>query len=59
MTFYTDTEADNVANDFFRNYYNDRGKIKWSGFFLLEHTAALKKNKQYIDGTSNSEMGVN
>lgn len=58
MTFYTDTEADDVANDFFKNYYKDRGKIKWSGFFLSEHTAALKKNRPYIDGTSSTEMEV-
>lgn len=48
--FYNEVEADEVANNFFKFYYHDRGKIKWSGFFLSEHTAALKKNKEYIDG---------
>lgn len=48
--FYSDAEADAIANNFFKYYYHDRGKIKWSGFFLSEHTAALKENKQYIDG---------
>lgn len=47
--FYSDAEADVVADNFFKYYYHDRGKIKWSGFFLSEHTAALKENKQYID----------
>ncbi len=48
--FYSDAEADVVADNFFKYYYHDRGKIKWSGFFLSEHTAALKQNEQYIDG---------
>lgn len=51
--FYTNAEADAIANRFFKFYYRDRGKIKWSGFFLSEHTAALKKNRQYIDGREN------
>ena len=25
------------------NYYHDRGKMKWGGFLLSEHTAALKR----------------
>lgn len=50
-TIYNDNEAELVADNFFKNYYHDRGKVKWEGFFLSEHTAALHKNKEYIDGT--------
>lgn len=45
MQFYNDQAVDKVANEFFRYYYRDRGKMKWSGFFLSEHTAALHKQK--------------
>lgn len=41
--FYNDAEADAVADNFFKYHYHDRGKIKWQGFFLSEHTAALKR----------------
>ncbi|WP_283622224.1 hypothetical protein [Limosilactobacillus avium] len=51
---YNDNEAAAVADNFFKYYYHDRGKIKWSGFFLSEHTAALKKHRQYIDGQAPS-----
>lgn len=43
MHFYGDQEADKVATQFFKYYYHDRGKMKWSGFLLSEHTAALQK----------------
>ncbi|KRK94124.1 hypothetical protein [Companilactobacillus futsaii] len=32
-----------MVQTFFDNYYHDRGKIKWQGFYLSDHTAALKK----------------
>ncbi|WP_281165400.1 hypothetical protein [Liquorilactobacillus sicerae] len=35
------TEAE--AEFFFKNYYQDRGMLKWQGFFLSDHTQALKK----------------
>lgn len=56
--FYDDDEVDNVVTDSFQNYYQDRGKIKWSGFFLSEHTTALKTNKEYIDGVRNYDKAV-
>lgn len=43
MQFYDDQEADKMATQFFKYYYHDRGKMKWGGFLLSEHTAALKK----------------
>lgn len=53
VTIYNNDDAEAVAENFFKNYYHDRGKIKWSGYFLSEHTAALRKNKEYIDGVKN------
>lgn len=32
-----------VVQNFFDNYYQDRGVVKWQGFFLSDHTAALKQ----------------
>lgn len=32
-----------VVNDFFRHHYQDRGMLKWQGFYLSDHTAAIKK----------------
>lgn len=46
MTFYDTNQAEQVADEFFRFYYHDRGKIKWDGYFLSEHQAALKKHHQ-------------
>jgi hypothetical protein len=43
MQFYDDDEADKLATQFFKHYYHDRGKMKWGGFLLSEHTAALKR----------------
>ena len=51
MHFYDDQEVDKVATQFFKYYYHDRGKMKWSGFLLSEHTAALNKeiDKEHND----------
>ena len=43
MQFHDDQKADKMATQFFKYYYHDRGKMKWGGFLLSEHTAALKK----------------
>lgn len=32
-----------IVADFFANHYHDRGMKKWQGYFLSDHTAALKK----------------
>lgn len=34
----TDSE---MVQTFFDSYYHDRGKMKWQGFYLSDHTAAL------------------
>jgi hypothetical protein len=33
------------AENFFKNYYHDRGMLKWQGFYLSDHLNALKKAK--------------
>lgn len=52
VRFYDDQTADKVASEFFRYYYHDRGKMKWSGFFLSEHTAALHKQRKQQNSQS-------
>lgn len=51
MNFYNDTAANEVATEFFKNDYHDRGIKKWGGFFLSEHTADLKKftQQEYVN----------
>lgn len=34
-----------IVNNFFEHDYYDRGMIKWQGFILSDHTAALNKQK--------------
>lgn len=35
-----------LTADFFANRYQDRGMKKWQGYFLSDHTAALKKQAE-------------
>lgn len=43
----TDREkAENRAAQFFKHDYHDRGMLKWAGYFLSDHTSALKQNKK-------------
>lgn len=42
MKFYSDGDAEKVAENFFKYYYHDRGKKKWGGFFLSEHKKTLR-----------------
>ncbi|MFL2029863.1 hypothetical protein [Loigolactobacillus zhaoyuanensis] len=37
------TTDDQLATDFFKHHYHDRGMKKWGGFYLSDHTSALKK----------------
>ncbi|MBD9365706.1 hypothetical protein IAP91_09810 [Leuconostoc mesenteroides] len=32
-----------IINRYFKNDYHERGKIKWNGFFLSDHTSSLVK----------------
>ncbi|GAB5052237.1 YolD-like family protein [Pediococcus ethanolidurans] len=36
---------ESVIEQFFKNDYHDRGMLKWGGFFLSDHTSAIKKMK--------------
>lgn len=38
-----------VVQAFFDNYYHDRGKMKWQGFYLSDHTAALKRQAKVLN----------
>ncbi|MCK8605699.1 hypothetical protein LNP18_06225 [Leuconostoc citreum] len=33
-----------VVTNYFKNDYRERGKVKWNGFFLSDHTAGLKRD---------------
>lgn len=35
-----------LVEDFFKNHYKDRGMVKWQGFYLSDHTAALKRQAE-------------
>ncbi|WP_412989211.1 hypothetical protein ACLJJ6_09495 [Pediococcus siamensis] len=35
-----------VIERFFKNDYQDRGMLKWGGFFLSDHTSAIQKMKR-------------
>lgn len=37
---------DAMVADFFANRYFDRGMRKWQGYYLSDHTAALKKQSK-------------
>lgn len=35
-----------MAQQFFNRDYEDRGMLKWQGFFLSDHTSVIKKDKK-------------
>jgi hypothetical protein len=35
-----------MINNYFENDYRERGKVKWNGYFLSDHTSALKREAQ-------------
>lgn len=39
----TDQNFNQIINNFFKNDYRERGKIKWNGYFLSDHTSSLKR----------------
>lgn len=41
------------VKNYFENDYRERGKVKWNGFFLSDHTLQMKKHQQesVIDST--------
>lgn len=48
IDIYGDQQADRVAEQFFRYSYHDRGMLKWQGYFLSDHTAALKRHRAVL-----------
>lgn len=45
-----------VVNDFFRHHYQDRGMLKWQGFYLSDHTAVMKKEAGQVLPVVSSAM---
>ncbi|MEO2793782.1 hypothetical protein [Lactiplantibacillus plantarum] len=43
-----DFDLDAVKH-FFEHDYHDRGMMKWQGFYLSDHTAALNQQKQQLN----------
>ena len=43
-----DFDLDTVKH-FFEHDYHDRGMMKWQGFYLSDHTAALNQQKQQLN----------
>ncbi|GAP00394.1 hypothetical protein [Fructobacillus ficulneus] len=43
--FQTEEEWVKTVATYFHYDYRDRGKVKWNGFFLSDHTAKLKAQK--------------
>ena len=39
--------ANSIATHFFKYDYHDRGMLKWQGFFLSDHQAALHRQHNY------------
>ncbi|MCT4380670.1 hypothetical protein, partial [Leuconostoc pseudomesenteroides] len=42
----SDAEFSKMINNYFQNDYRERGKVKWNGYFLSDHTSALKREAQ-------------
>ncbi|QLL40329.1 hypothetical protein FEM49_03303 (plasmid) [Lactiplantibacillus plantarum] len=38
-----------MVKHFFEHDYHDRGMMKWQGFYLSDHTAALNQQKQQLN----------
>lgn len=43
-----DFDLDTVKH-FFEHVYHDRDMVKWQGFYLSDHTAALNQQKQHLN----------
>ncbi|WP_337090307.1 hypothetical protein [Leuconostoc pseudomesenteroides] len=42
----SDEAFSKMINNYFDNDYRERGKVKWNGYFLSDHTSALKREAQ-------------
>ncbi len=45
-TAMSDEAFSKMINNYFDNDYRERGKVKWNGYFLSDHTSALKREAQ-------------
>lgn len=45
-TAMNDEAFSKMINNYFDNDYRERGKVKWNGYFLSDHTSALKREAQ-------------
>ncbi|KRL98030.1 hypothetical protein [Liquorilactobacillus satsumensis] len=46
------------ARFFFDHYYQDRGMLKWQGFYLSDHTAAMKQEDQTVQVVPQEEQSL-
>lgn len=45
-----------VVNEFFRHDYHDRGMMKWAGFYLSDHTQAMKVQQKVTQNRLNNKL---
>ncbi|MBS9337495.1 hypothetical protein [Fructobacillus parabroussonetiae] len=48
--FLTGDDLVQTVAQYFKQDYRERGKVKWNGFFLSDHTAKLKQKAQFEQG---------
>ncbi len=50
-----------TVTSYFKNDYRERGKIKWNGYFLSDHTSSLKhdSNERHTVTTKLEQMPLN
>lgn len=50
-----------TVTNYFKNDYRERGKIKWNGYFLSDHTSSLKNdsNERHTVTTKLKQMPLN
>ncbi|USS92131.1 hypothetical protein [Fructobacillus americanaquae] len=54
--FFADPDWLSTVSGYFDHDYRDRGKVKWNGFFLSDHTAELKNQKTNQDQADQTEL---
>lgn len=58
MRYYNEEKALQVAENFFKYYYHDRGKMKWGGFILSEHRKAIRDfHQDQLDEGQQEQQG--
>ncbi|WP_204769295.1 hypothetical protein [Leuconostoc rapi] len=49
-------EFNDIVTNFFKNDYRERGKVKWHGYFLSDHTSSLKQEAHQRHHVTNKLM---